>query len=138
MPVAILHEHIKDFERTYKRMMQKQDMNYGVVTLQYRRSPDGHETEAKRFVGLREAVHRNARQQLGRLVPFTRRLGFDWTSKRVPYFGLHDDSGPLWTLPKSVDDPISQPYLPVAQFGQYVPEYLDEQSILDMLNDSPE
>ena len=92
--------------------------------------------EAKRFVGLREAIHSNARHELGRFLPFTRSLGFDWTSKRVPMRGTPDS--PLWTVPKSVENPVSQPYLPVPFFGQYVPGCIDEEARLEMINDNPD
>jgi hypothetical protein len=136
VPVSILHEHIADFEAAYKRMAKTYNMNDGDVTLRYRRGPDGERTEAKRFIGLREAIFRNERHLLGKFVPFTRRLGFDWTSKRVPL--KVKSGGPLWTLPKSAQDPESQPYLPVSLYGGIVPPEMGDQAKLDMLNDSPD
>jgi hypothetical protein len=151
IPVSILHEHIRDFEDAYKRLITgrvKEDgsfewnLNDGVVTVQYRRSPSGQRVGAKRFVGLREAVHRGAQSQLGRFVPFTRDLGFDWTSKRVPYprnaNAVPRPDMPLWTIPKSVDEVRSVSYAPVKPPWHGMAEYNNPDQILDSMNDSPD
>ena len=136
VPVSILHEHMPEFEAAYNKMAKTHDIGDGVVTLRYRRGPDGERTEAKRFVGLREAIFRNERHLLGRFIPFTRQLGFDWSSKRVPW--VAKPGAPLWTLPKSVPDTQSQPYLPVSLYGDSVPDYIGADARLDMMNDSPD
>jgi hypothetical protein len=149
VPSSILQEHIPDFYAAYKGLVSHDWMSpdhthcvnsdHGIVELRNRRTPDGRLTAAQRFVGLREATHRNAKSELGRFVQSPRKLAIDWSTKRELWLMPKSECDPVWTLPKVVDDPISQPYEPVSYMSLYLPECMaDEGNILDLMNDSPE
>lgn len=70
---------------------------------------DGYEFELRQFVGLRIAVHRNRLDLAGQWLPVTKRIGYDWTTKRSPTISRHDSAGRR-LVPYAHDAGISTPY----------------------------
>jgi hypothetical protein len=107
VPASMLHPHLKEFETSYRRMVETRDVSEGVVTVSKRLRPDGKIVNAIRFVGAPDAINRNAWKELGTFQPFSRDIGFDWSSKRALIPASYSPDMSLRTLPKAVDNPVS-------------------------------
>lgn len=141
VPASILQPHIDDFEKAYRRMIQDKDIDSGVVTLSKRRRADGKLVDAVRFVGITEAAHRNAWDELGTFQPYTRKIGFDWTSKRaLPEDTETGPDEPLMTWPKSVTDPVSNARKDATTTfaDMVIPKHFGEDNKLDLIDDTPD
>lgn len=144
VPQNIIRAHQTDFETSYRRMVESGRTIDGDVTLTRRLLADGSTAPCKRFIGIREGVHRNL-PYTGRFEPFERTLGFSWASKRNVHPRMNTRQGrrtdqPTWTVPRAVYDPLSTPYDKILEnvtpLG-FLP-YMSEDNQMDALNDSPD
>jgi DNA polymerase type B, organellar and viral len=134
MPVNLILKHEPDFRNAYAELAADASKpGTGQVKIPWRK-----------FLGIREAVHRNSQAGMGTFYDETRTVGFNWEVKRIPH-ARHDQpwnpSEPLWTLPRPAEDIVSKPYdrmvEPWIGGGGIAPEDLGD-NVMDMLNDSPE
>lgn len=135
VPAAVIRAHIADFQRAYERMAETGKP--AEVTLTHKRLDDGTLVRCQRHVGLVEGIHRRDRHHMGTFTDLTRKLGFDWSSKRE-FWQILTPVDPLWTRPKIVDDPVSVPYEPEQFYGLWIPPYLGEDARIDILCTDPD
>lgn len=70
---------------------------------------DGHSIELRQFIGLRLGIARGAFHTIGEWLPVSKRIGYDWSTKRKPQIlratvegyrtEPYDNDPSLWTLP---------------------------------------
>ena len=145
VPVNVIRAHEKEFEDAFKRMIVNMNPADGVVTLTHKFTADGNRERMQRFIGLREAVHRNL-MRVGYFEPYERKIGFNWYSKRAVHHvmatGNRNPERPLWTVPRAVENPESVPYHVILENVSpegYIPWEINDQVHIDnMLDDTPE
>lgn len=130
VPGAILNERLGDLRTEFRRMVQARNDGGGGISLDY-----------KRFIGIREAVHRGNPRALGTFVVMGgedgRKVNFDWKNKRhwQPIAGEFDGDHPLQTMAKYLrtDVPVdSVPYPKVIPLRENA-EFMSKE-----MNDTPE
>lgn len=71
---------------------------------------DGYDFHLRQFLGLRIAIHRGRLDLAGQWLSVTKRIGYDWSTKRSPSSHYQDDAGVRVVPYENVNERVSTPY----------------------------